>query len=215
MRRQLTRAAIRERCSMTSTAPDDNMFQQLMQRVRSGDQEAAAELVRLYEPTIRRIARVRLADAHLQRQFDSMDICQSVLGSFFVRAALGQYELTTPDQLLSLLVSMSRKKLIDLTRRAGAARRDYRRLEKGAPDERQCVAGELSPSQQVAGEELLVEFRKRLSEEERRLADQRAAGHDWNQIAVTFGGSPEALRKQLARAVDRVSCELGLDDLDE
>ena len=73
----------------------------------------------------------------------------------------------------------SRKKLIDLTRRAGAARRDYRRTEKGAPDERQCVADQPSPSQQVAGEELLVEFRKRLSEEERQLADQRSLNLDW------------------------------------
>jgi RNA polymerase sigma-70 factor (ECF subfamily) len=200
---------------MSITDPEESTFQELMSRVRSGDDRAAAELVRLYEPTIRRIARVRLADAHLQRQFDSMDICQSVLGSFFVRAASGQYELTTPDQLLALLVSMSRKKLIDLTRRAGAARRDYRRTEKGAPDERQCAAAGPTPSQEVAGEELLAEFRNRLSAEERRLADQRAAGHDWNQIAAAVGGSPEALRKQLARAVDRVCCELGLDEPDD
>ena len=71
------------------------------------------------------------------------------------------------------------------------------------------------PPVQVRKWREVVEFRKRLSEEERRLADQRVAGHDWNQIAATFGGSPEALRKQLARAVDRVSCELGLDDPDE
>jgi len=45
-----------------------------------------------------------------------MDICQSVLASFFVRAALGQYELETPGHLLKLLVSMSRKKLIDHAR---------------------------------------------------------------------------------------------------
>jgi RNA polymerase sigma-70 factor (ECF subfamily) len=197
---------------MTTPDPQENAFQELMRRVRAGDQEAAAELVRLYEPTIRRIARVRLGDAGLRRQFDSMDICQSVLGSFFVRAALGQYELSSPDQLLGLLVTMSRKKLVDLSRRAGAARRDYRRTETGAPDERQCVAPDPTPSQQVAGQELLREFRRRLSEEERRLADQRAAGRDWNQIAADCGRPPEALRKQLARAVDRVAGELGLDD---
>ena len=32
-----------------------------------------------------------------------MDICQSVMASFFVRAALGQYQLNTPEQLLNLL----------------------------------------------------------------------------------------------------------------
>ena len=67
-----------------------------------------------------------------------------------------------------------------------------------------------SPSQQVAGQELLREFRNRLSEEERQLADQRALNRDWAEIAAERGGSPEALRKKLTRAVDRVAQELGL-----
>jgi hypothetical protein len=64
----------------------------------------------------------------------------------------------------------------------------------------------------VSGRELLQEFRRRLSEEERQLADARAAGRDWNQIAAEYGDSPEALRKRLSRAVDRISQELGLEE---
>src|SRR4051794_9865861 len=191
---------------------EESEFQDLIRRVRAGDEAAAAEIIRIYEPAIRRAARVRLVDPRLRRLFDSMDICQSVLASFFVRAALGQYELDQPDQLLRLLVTMSRKKLIDQAREQGAARRDYRRA-----DAREHVAGELAanaptPSQQVAANELLEEFRNRLSDDERRLADDRAQGHDWASIAADRGGSPEALRKKLARAVDRVAVELGLDD---
>src|SRR5262249_56233694 len=107
-------------------------FEELMRRVRAGDGRAAEELVRRYEPTIRRVVRVRLVDTRLQRLFDSMDICQSVFGSFFVHAALGDYELATPDQLLGLLVSMSRKKVIDKSRRARAAPGGYRRRTGGA-----------------------------------------------------------------------------------
>jgi RNA polymerase sigma-70 factor (ECF subfamily) len=188
---------------------EEDTFELLMRRVRSGDQGAAAELVRRYEPTIRRVARVRLADTRLQRLFDSMDVCQSVLGSFFVRAALGQYELQTPEQLLNLLVSMCRRKVADAAREAGAARRDYRR-EQGEEREARAVSGGATPSQEVAGAELLVEFRKRLTTEERQLAEQRAAGLEWNEIAAQRGDSPEALRKQLARAIDRVAQELGL-----
>ncbi len=79
---------------------DDSSFQDLIRRVRSGDDDAAAELVRRYEPAIRRVVRLRLTDARLRRVFDSMDVCQSVLGSFFVRAAMGQYDLDNSDQLL-------------------------------------------------------------------------------------------------------------------
>lgn len=59
-------------------------FGELIERVRLGEADAAVELVRTYEPAIRRTLRVRLVDARLRSTLDSMDICQSVLGSFFV-----------------------------------------------------------------------------------------------------------------------------------
>jgi RNA polymerase sigma factor (sigma-70 family) len=191
--------------------PETNPFQDLIQRIRAGDEAAAAELVRLYEPAIRRAARIRLADSNLRRLFDSMDISQSVFASFFVRAALGQYELDKPERLLGLLVAMSRKKLADHARQQAAARRDYRRIRNGI-DEGMLPALGSSPDQRVATNELIDEFRKRLSQDERRLAEQRALGRGWDQIAAEEGGSAEALRKQLARAIDRISQELGLRD---
>jgi RNA polymerase sigma-70 factor (ECF subfamily) len=191
---------------------EDTSFEELMRRVRAGDGAAAEQLVRCYEPTIRRVVRVRLADARLQRLFDSMDICQSVFGSFFVHAALGDYDLGTPEQLLGLLVTMSRKKLVDQSRRAGAARRDYRRTREAADGrEKQWAADDPSPSRQVAGQELLEEFRRRLTDAERQIADRRSAGLNWQEVAAELGGKPDALRKQLARGVERVSRELGLE----
>ncbi|MBV9122952.1 MAG: RNA polymerase subunit sigma-24 [Planctomycetes bacterium] len=185
-------------------------FQDLIRRVRAGDGEAAAELVRLYEPAIRRAARVRLVDTRLQRLFDSMDISQSVFASFFVRAALGQYDVDRPEQLLKLLVAMSRKKLADHVRELGAARRDFRR-DQGGQSVWNLPAADGNPSQLALLKDLLSHFRQRLSEEERQLADRRALNQPWEQIAAELGGSAEALRKQLARAIDRISRELGLD----
>ena len=191
---------------------DETSFEELMRRVRAGDGAAAEQLVRRYEPTIRRVVRVRLVDARLQRLFDSMDICQSVFGSFFIHAALGDYDLATPEQLLGLLVTMSRKKVVDQSRRAGAARRDYRRTKEAAGGrEKQLAADDASPSRQVAGQELLDEFRRRLTDAERQIADRRSAGLNWQEVAAELGGNPEALRKQLARGVERVSRELGLE----
>lgn len=189
---------------------EEASFQKLVERIRAGDNEAAAELVRRYEPTVRRIAHVRLRGAHLRHLLDSVDICQSVFASFFVRAALGDLELDSPERVLKLLVAMTRRKVVDQVRKASAARRDYRR-DTGAGDADRYVAAALTPCEQVATEELLHAFRRRLSADERYLAEQRAAGRDWSVIAAECGGSPEALRKQLARAVDRVSAELGLD----
>jgi RNA polymerase sigma factor (sigma-70 family) len=190
--------------------PEDRSFHELIRLVREGDQAAAAELVRSYEPAIRRAARVRLVDTRLQRVLDSMDISQSVFASFFVRAALGQYELERPEQLLRLLVNMSRKKLATQVRQEGAARRDYRRLDS-TPPERPFVSAVPDPSQQASAKELLEEFRRRLSPEERSLAELRVSGQNWNQIATQQGETAEALRKKLTRAVERIAAELGLD----
>jgi RNA polymerase sigma-70 factor (ECF subfamily) len=190
-------------------------FQELMARVRAGDEAAARELVRIYEPTIRRTIRIRLADPRLRRVLDSTDIAQSVLGSFFVRAALGQYDLDDPKQLLRLLVNMSRKKLIDRERHERAARRDFTRTQGAGVLEHELAARAETPSQEVAGAELLEEMRKRLTPDERRLAEMRAAGRDWAGIAAEEGDTPEALRKKLGRAVDRIAEELGLHGGDD
>ncbi len=48
--------------------------------------------------------------------------------------------------------------------------------------------------------------------EEKRILDFREQGGRWTEIAEELGSSPEAIRKRLARAVDRVAHELGLDE---
>jgi RNA polymerase sigma factor (sigma-70 family) len=191
---------------------DETPFQELIEQVRGGDGDAAAELVRRYEPAIRRVVRLRLTDPRMRRAFDSMDVCQSVLASFFVRAALGQYDLANPDQLLKLLAQMARHKVTGQMRRERAERRDVARLHENDGAACEVVAGEASPSRQVAGQELLVEFRKRLSDDEKALADLRADGREWADIGLERGESPEALRKRLARGLDRVAQQLGLDE---
>jgi hypothetical protein len=57
--------------------PTEGTFRELIDRVRSGDEQAAIDLVRRYEPAIRRAARVRLSVPRLGRLLDSMDIWQS------------------------------------------------------------------------------------------------------------------------------------------
>src|SRR5438094_412274 len=102
----------------------EDTFRDLLRRVRARDEEAAAELVRRYEPAIRVAVRVRLTDSSLRRLFDSLDICQSVLANFFVRAAAGQFDLDRSEQLVKLLVTMARNRLINEAAKQKAACRD-------------------------------------------------------------------------------------------
>src|SRR5262249_27374419 len=144
----------------------DASFHDFMARVRAGDDAAAAELVRRYEPYIKREVKVRLVNARLRRGLDSMDVCQSALASFFVRAALGQFDLDQPAQLIRLLTTMVRNKLADQAKRERRQKRDCRRVEEGSADERDLPGAEPTPSRQVAAKELLEEVRKRLTHEE-------------------------------------------------
>jgi RNA polymerase sigma-70 factor (ECF subfamily) len=192
--------------------PADDLYVTLIRRVRGGDEDAAAELVRRYEPAIRRVVRVHLHDQRLRRVLDSTDICQSVLGTFFVRARLGQYELDTPEHLLKLLATIARHRVINQLHRQQAERRDYRREQSLGERAGLVPAPQSDPSEQIAAGELLAKVRERLADDERELAERRARGDSWAEIASALGGSAESLRKKLARAIDRVLRQLGVTE---
>ena len=140
-----------------------------------------------------------------------MDICQSVLATFFVRVAAGQYDLKEPDDLVKLLLTMTRNKVAENMRRQHRLRRDSRRTVGGV--EELALAGEdPTPSSVVANQELLEQARQRLSEEERQLVELRGQGLSWEEVAASLGGTAGARRNQLARALDRVAQELRLDE---
>jgi hypothetical protein len=71
------------------------------------------------------------------------------MASFFVRAASRPYELGQPDQLLRLLVVMTRHKLSKQERRHRAGKRDYRLAEDRDPGVPRGETG--SPTRRRAG----------------------------------------------------------------
>lgn len=182
-------------------------------QIERGEQAAAEEFVRQYFPEIRRAVRVRLTDPRLRRVLDSVDVCQSVFANFFLRVSLGEYDLDHPGDLAALLVAMARNKLLDHVRRLHSQKRDQRRMEA---DGDLAIAGIMDsandPAQIAANKDLLMEVRQRMSPDEQQLVDLRGAGLEWPEIAAQLGANPDALRKKLTRAVDRISGQLGLSE---
>lgn len=192
--------------------PDASQFGDLIRRVRDRDEDAARELVLRYESTIRRVVRIHLRDSRMRRVLDSTDICQSVLASFFIRTALGQYEVDSPQELLNLLTTITRNKLSNQANRMRAQRRDIRR-DTSATDPAEFGPDRASdPSEQASARELLDKVRDRLGPDDHYLAEQRSLGRSWPELANELGGTDEALRKKLTRALDRVMADLGLED---
>jgi RNA polymerase sigma factor (sigma-70 family) len=193
--------------------PDVLSFTDFIQRIRAGDDLAAEELVRHYEPLIRREVRLRMEDERLNRAFDSMDVCQSVLGSFFTRAAIGEYDLDEPRHLIRLLVTMARNKLASKARQEHRQRRDNRRVAITDPDMLEKLADNRpSPSENLSRRELLERMRASLTDEEREIADLRGQGLAWDEVAQRLGGNGNTRRMQLTRGIERVGRELGLED---
>jgi DNA-directed RNA polymerase specialized sigma24 family protein len=192
---------------------EQDTFADFLRRLRAGDEQAAADLVRRYEGVIRREARLQMTDPRLCRLLDSIDISQSVLASFFARAAAGQYDLDQPEDLLRLLVRMAHNKVASQARRQKARPADRRRVDAGALETIQTE--DADPCRLAIGRDLLAEVRRRLNAEERQVADLRSQGRSWPEVAAELGGSPDSWRMQMVRAVDRVTHELGLQEEDD
>jgi ECF sigma factor len=188
-------------------------YAEFIRRIRLGDEHAAEELVRRYEAEIRLEIRgwLRLRNPALRRVFDSMDICQSVMASFFAHAAIGDFDLDEPQQLIRLLVGMARKKVAEQARHHQRQRRDVRRVGEADVAEGATAASEQTPSRLVSGRELLQKFRERLSGDEWKIADLRSRGADWAAVAAELGGTADGRRKQLSRALARLEEDLGLE----
>jgi RNA polymerase sigma factor (sigma-70 family) len=187
-------------------------FADFLRRIRAGDAAAAIELVERFEPLIRREVRMRIGDDRLNRAFDSFDVSQSVFANFFRRAASGEYQLDQPDQLVRLLMSMARNRLVSKIRKERRLVRDVRRLaaEPGALD---VVADcRPSPSEMVSRKEELELLKSSLTDEEFQIFELRRSGLSWDEVSKQLGGNGQARRMQLSRGLDRLEKRLAVED---
>lgn len=199
---------------MSSNLPEESTrISSLVARVRKGDAEAACELLETYEKEIRLEVRMRLLGTSLRQHLESMDICQSVFASFFIRVGLGQYTLDTSEDLIHLLTYLVKNKVIDETRRQNAARRDSRRtVSFDQVNERFPMAAPTSAAGDLVGnKDLLQEIRKRLTTGELAIVDRRLHGDSWEEIASELGISPRTASRRMQKAIDRVTQELDVD----
>lgn len=90
-------------------------FHELMERIRTGDQAAAWELLDTYGSYLMHVIRQNLP-TRLRSKFDSTDFYQNVWASFFGQPEVFQ-RLDGPKDLLNYLRGMARKKLLMENRR--------------------------------------------------------------------------------------------------
>ncbi|MCE9530506.1 MAG: RNA polymerase subunit sigma-24 [Planctomycetes bacterium] len=189
----------------------DASFQATVDAARNGDEEAAARLVREYQPELQRYIRFRLTNPGLRRFLDSLDVCQSVLAAFFVHLKGGRLEMIQPRQLFRFLAVMAENKVRDKARRHRTARRGAGILD-GSPsiETVDLSSADPGPAELASDRDLVAALRDRLPAEDRDSVERWLAGDGWNEIAAAAGNTPEAVRKQVTRSIDRAAKELGL-----
>jgi RNA polymerase sigma factor (sigma-70 family) len=184
-------------------------LQELLRRIRAGDEEAAAEFFRMYEPHVRRVVRARLRIAGMRRVSDSSDLCQVVLASFLVGSAVGRYDIADTDAMKKLLARIAANRVIDLVRKP-EFRRPVVSVGGSGAEGVQAVARGSSPASQIALQELIQKADQLLSDSERPIAELRKEGLGWEEIGQRLGKSADAVRKSLDRAARRIMLALGI-----
>jgi DNA-directed RNA polymerase specialized sigma24 family protein len=170
--------------------------------LQSGDQQAIAALLRELDPFLRKIIRLRLVDGRLRRVVDTTDIFDSLLKDFLARKTVGQAPAETAAGLRAYLAAAVHHKI---QTRARKERRHAGRL----PHNWEVPDPETTPSVRVEAEDFHEAVRERLSAQTQRLFDLKTRGLSWNEIAAQVGGSPDALRMRLTRAVAAALSGLG------
>lgn len=182
----------------------DRPFADVMQRLRAGDQDAAALVFRRFADRLIALARGRL-DPVIRAKLDPEDVLQSVFRSFFSRHAEGQFELENWDSLWSMLVVLTVRKC---GRRAGyfhAARRDVQRERAPTPSVKDSGVGEEqmaadpTPAEAAMLTETVEQLMHRLEGSERQILALRLQGYTIPEISAQLGRAERTVERVLER----------------
>jgi RNA polymerase sigma-70 factor, ECF subfamily len=193
-------------------AGPDESDEEIVRRVRAGDESAARALFDRHLPLLRVAARSRLPRA-LRGKVGESDVIQEAYLAAFVR--LGEFEDRGDGSFRRWLRQILEHKVVDEVRRhVEAGSRDARR-EVRLGTRAESLAGasdQTSPSMQVANAEEAAALRRAVDElpsayaEVIRLVHQE--GLTQVEAGARMGRSAEAVRKLYGRALARLASEV-------
>jgi RNA polymerase sigma-70 factor (ECF subfamily) len=178
----------------------------LVRRVKSGDDEAARLLFDRHLPELRAKARARLPAA-LRGKVSESDVVQDAWLAAFLD--VGKFEDRGDGSFAKWLQKILRHKLLDEVRRhARVGKRDARREERLATDASVVDAGQPSPSVEAAAAEKSAALRDAIDD----LPSDHAAvlrlihqeGLTLVEAGARMGRSADAVRKLYGRALVRL-----------
>jgi RNA polymerase sigma factor (sigma-70 family) len=188
---------------MTTAAPS---FSVLFHRARERDPQAMEELCRQYEPRLRIVARVLLGPA-LRPALDSMDLVQSVHRSLLIGIREEKFDVSTPENLIALALTLLRRKVARHWRRS---QRQIRLPIGGSSiDLLPTILAELStresdPAEMAQYRDQVEQLCRQLDATERQVLALRLDGYTTGEIAQRLDLNHITLRVRLTRLRERL-----------
>lgn len=180
----------------------DHPSGELLRSIQAGSPSAADELFAKYVPRLQALVRSRLG-ASMTRRFDSDDVIQSAMRSFFVRAADGTFSASDSGDLWRLLATITMRKLSRATARHCAAKRDARRttdVDTHGSGGSAFEVREPTPADAAAASEELVWLMRSVDRESRLAIQMRLQGCEFQEIARCLKRSERTVRRWMEEA---------------
>jgi RNA polymerase sigma factor (sigma-70 family) len=177
----------------------DDSFAALMERLRSGEDEAANAVFERYTRQLVALARRRL-DERFAGKVDPEDLVQSAYKSFFVRQLTGQLDLGNWKSLWGLLAIITLRKVADRTAYYQADKRDAGR-EVGWQS---SIDREPSPDEAVLLTEIVEALFRDLDADERPILELSLQGLTAPEISEQLGRAERSVRRLRERVRKRL-----------
>jgi RNA polymerase sigma factor (sigma-70 family) len=176
----------------------------LVEQLNRGDDAAAEQVFRTYEPYLRKVVR-RLLPAHLRPKFDSVDVVQSVWADVFAAFRAGGLRFGSVAQLRAFLVRATRNRFIDRVRQHQTAASHER---PGGADDLDGLPGRPHPrpSEVLAADELWDQLVRLCPHEHRELLQMSRHGATAAEIAARVGLHEGSVRRILRDLALRLAC---------
>jgi DNA-directed RNA polymerase specialized sigma24 family protein len=179
---------------------------ELINQFQAGDENSAAVLFQRYMQRLTALARVRLS-RKLSQRIDPDDIVMSAWRSFFVGARDAKFSIKDADDLWSLLVTITLRKLYRQTDRHFAATRSVAREEtpNGALDFPlpELSAGP-SPDAVVETSDLVESLMTHLTQQQRMALELRLQGATFDEVSTELEVHERTVRRWFERIKDLI-----------
>ena len=190
----------------------ETTFDELMDRLNDGDEEAAAEIFNRFVRRLIFLARSRL-NAQVRQKEDPEDVVQSVFRSFFTRQVEGQFEIGSWGSLWAMLAVITLRKCGNRIEYFQAAKRNVQRDIPGGtkPNETEesrlaweGIAREPTPAEAAAITETLEELMAGLDQRERLILSLRLQEYTVQEISEQVDRSERTIARVLERVRERM-----------